>query len=241
MKRVSELTAVLLTVLLIAQPMAVLAETSARLIPSDTVNVLDGTKAINRFHSEVPLPEGLLLECKGVCVVQSDGFQLVAHDKTVFALTESESQWDVAVKSGQIDFAVHPNAKQPEFLTPHDRIRIEQAIISAGSDRLIRGTLLVTESGTQITVHEGILRVMTQNGERLIRPESSLLLAQSTMVPGQTGEEDNRTDNATGLFWGSGSGGKGPLFVAGGGMVLVGGGLTAFMLLDDKDVSPSRP
>ena len=131
----------------------------------------------------MPLPQGSMLACEGKCLVQTQGLQLVARDKAIFALSEAQTKWDLAVKSGSIDFAISANAKQLAFHTAQDLIEVQEAIIPASSDGLVRGTIVVTENQAKLTVHQGALRVASHDGEQLIESGQFITLAQAKMAP----------------------------------------------------------
>ena len=179
MKKFCKSFVVVLAALLVAQPMLAAAASSARIIPTGNVSLLADGKEMSQFRSEMPLPQGALMACNGNALVQTQNLQLVAVDKTVFALAESQKQWDLTVKSGQVDFAISAQAKPMAFHTPHDSIQAEQAIVPAGSDGLVRGSLSVAENGTELTIQEGALQVMTSEGQQLVQAGHSVVLAQA--------------------------------------------------------------
>ena len=179
MKKFCKSFVVVLAALLVVQPMLAVAASPARIIPTGNVSLLADGKEMSQFRSEMPLPQGALMACNGNCLVQTQSLQLVAADKTVFALAESQKEWDLTVKSGQVDFAIAAQAKPMAFHTPHDIITAEQAIIPASSDGLVRGYVSVTENGTELTVQEGALQVMSSDGRQLVQAGHSVVLAQA--------------------------------------------------------------
>jgi hypothetical protein len=126
--------------------MLALAASPARLIPAGTVSVLENGKEVNRFKSEMPMPQGLTMAVNGKCIIQSQSLQLVAQDEAVFALTEAESRYDLTVKSGRVDFAMR-SEQNPFPSYPHDLIRAERAIVPAAA-MVGEGFITVTKDGT---------------------------------------------------------------------------------------------
>ena len=169
---------VLLAMLLVVQPVFSWAGSGARIIPHGNVSLLEEGKAVSQFQSELPLPEGTLMLCHGDCLVQTQSLQLVAYDQATFALAEGKGRWDLTVKSGQLDFALQPDAKPISFHTPHDTLQTDGAILSASGAAMVRGSLKVTETESILTMQEGTLQVMSPDGVVLIEPGQGLRLAQ---------------------------------------------------------------
>jgi len=171
--------AAILVAALIVQPVIAMAGSSGRLIPNGTVGILSDGKEVQQIRSEVPLPEGSLMVCNGNCIVQTHGLRLVAQDKSVFAVVLGNEGWKVAVKSGRIEFGVNSDAKPIAFLTPQDVIQVNQVIVPASTDSIVRGSLSVTEKGTQLSVEQGMLKVSYNGSEQLVQPGMPILLAQA--------------------------------------------------------------
>lgn len=170
----------ILAMVFVFQPVLSVAGSGARVIPEGRVSLLEGGGEASQFHSELPLPEGTLMLCNGNCVVQTPALQLMARDQAIFALTEGKGRWDLTVKTGQIDFAVRPDAKPISFHTPHDTLQTDGAIVSASGAAMVRGSLSVTESESILTMYEGTLQVMSADGAVLVEPGQGLRLAQAT-------------------------------------------------------------
>lgn len=180
MKRVSRTLVAILAMALVFQPILSWAGSGARVIPEGKVSILGEGGVASQFQSELPLPEGTLMLCNGNCLVQTPNLQLMARDQAVFALAEGKGRWDLTVKMGQVDFALRPDAKPISFHTPHDTLQTEGAIVSASGSAMVRGTLKVTETESVLTMHEGVLQVMSSDGTVLVEPGQGMRLAQAT-------------------------------------------------------------
>jgi hypothetical protein len=153
-------------------------ELGSRLIPGGTVELIADGKAVTKFQSEVPLPDGLLMVVEGNCVVQTGGVQLVARDKSVFALSEGPQHWNLTIKQGHVDFALRPDAKPVTFMTPHKTIESQQAIAPASTSGLVRGYVNVTDQDTQFVVTQGSLRTASATvGPRDVQKGQGVMLA----------------------------------------------------------------
>jgi len=179
MNYITRFLMIVLVMVFVFQPVLSLAGTGARVIPHGKVSLLQEGQEASQFQSEMPLPEGMLMLCNGNCVVQTPNLQLVARDQAVFALTEGKGRWDLTVKAGQLDFAIRPEAKPISFHTPHDSLQTDGAIMSASGGAMVRGSLLVTEKESTLTMHEGTLQVMSADGALLAEPGQGLRLAQA--------------------------------------------------------------
>jgi hypothetical protein len=183
MKRMSRTVVTILALLLVVQPVFSWAGPGARVIPQGNVSLLEEGKEVGQFRSELPLPEGTLMLCNGNCLVQTQNLQLVARDQAVFALAETKERWDLTVKSGQLDFAMRPEAKPISFHTPHDTLQTQGAIVPASGTAMVRGSIKVTENESVLTMQEGTLQVMSPDGTVLVQPGQGLRLAQAQGTP----------------------------------------------------------
>ena len=176
MKCISRTMVFILATLLIVQPVFSWAGTGARVIPQGKVSILEEGKEATQFQSELPLPEGTLMLCNGNCLVQTQSLQLVAQDQAVFALAEGKAQWDLTVKSGQVDFAMRPDGKPISFHTPLDTIQMERAIMPASGTGMVRGSVVVSKTDSNLVVREGTLQVMGPDGTMLVQPGQAIRL-----------------------------------------------------------------
>lgn len=177
MQRICKFLVIVLVSVLVLQPVLSLAGSSARLIPTGKAALMKDGKETSQFQSEMPLPEGQLISCKGNCLVQAENFQLVAHDKAVFAAAETGKQWELTVNEGTVEFAVGSPDKLLAFHTPDDIIRVEK-IVSANKGP-VRGYVSVTENGTEIKVQEGAIQLAGRNGSQMVEAGHSMIIARS--------------------------------------------------------------
>jgi hypothetical protein len=190
MKATCKSLIMILVMLLVFQPVFSWAGQGARVIPQGKVSVLTDGKEVGQFQSEMPLPEGSLMLCKGSCLVQTQNIQLVAQDRAVFALTEGKARWDLTVKSGQVDFAIKTGAKPISFHSPYDSIQADRAIVPATNTAMVRGSIAVSESEAVLAKAEGTLQMIDAEGTQLVQPGQSIRLAQTQMTPQETKEKE---------------------------------------------------
>lgn len=184
MRRLAQAIAVMLLALLTTwQPLWAAGRSAVRLIPQEKVTLLEDGKPTRQFRSEVPLPEGLTLRSSGKCLLQADGLQLMAQDKAVFALNQNERRWDLAIRSGRIDFTLRADARPVAFHTPAGLLETEQALVPASTGGLIKGYVEVQKDRTSLVVEEGALRLRTAQGVQLAQNGQPIILAQFGEIP----------------------------------------------------------
>jgi hypothetical protein len=197
--------------------------------PQGAVSLLEDGREVRRVRSAFPLSDHQMVLCRGQCWVQMSGVQFTALDQSVFGVAEGTEGWDVMVSSGRLDFAMRSDAKPVNFRTPHDVLQVEEVVVPASSQGVVRGTLTVTEAETRLTVQQGTLRVSAGGGSHVIAAGYELQLAQAHMAPPAAGkneedDSDNKTILVPGAAGGSGSGGAASGGAAGG---VAGGGSAA--------------
>ena len=204
MKRFISYMGIAALILVFSVPTMGFAGGSARLIPIGKVSLLQNGRATQQIGAEMPLPEGVLMLCNGQCLIRAKGMQLAAGDKAVFGVAEGAENWDVTVKSGRVDFTLRPDAKLVSFYTPQDTLRLEEVIVSAATNKMLRGSVIVTKGKTVFSVQEGTVRVSTEKGTQIVEAGKSIRLAQVQLSPAA---DKNKKKKAAGAYMaGSGSG-----------------------------------
>jgi hypothetical protein len=224
MKGICKSLIAILVTLLVFQPVFSWAGPGARVIPQGKVSVLADGKEVSQFQSEMPLPEGSLMLCKGSCLVQTQNIQLVALNQAIFALAESNVRWDLTIKTGQVDFAIRPGAKPISFHTPHDTVQAERAILPASSGSMVRGSIIVTEKESVVAVQEGALQMMSSDGTQLVQPGQAILLAQTPQSGTQSTQQsdEKKKAGAAPVEGGAAGAGAGGVFIENGALTTVG-------------------
>ena len=152
----------------------------SRIIPTGTVSMYQGNTKVGEFTAEAPLPEGSLLECNGKCGVKMNDTYMVAKDKSVFSITNSERRRELRVNKGMIYFALSALPLPLEFQTPAGIITVQRLILNAASDgNLLKGYVSVTQTETEVGVIEGgSMLVLTPKDETMIKTGKRIILAQ---------------------------------------------------------------
>ena len=195
-KQFRQVLACIVVTLFTLQPMVAAASSFTRVIPEGSVTFLENGKETGSVKSEVPLPEGLFMLCEGQCLIQSHGFQVLGQNQTIFAISDAGKTLDLTINKGRIDFGIRPNGRLMTIETPHDLIQMEEAFFPA-STNLIRGYVVIKDSGAEMGMNEGSVRVVTQKGQHLIQQGHRIQLAQ-VLPEDQEAAAGAATDAATG-------------------------------------------
>jgi hypothetical protein len=163
------------------------AFSSPRLIPLGSVKLLESRIVMDK---EIPVPAGMLMASTDQGYVEAEGLQLICADKTVFAVSEELSHFSIMVQEGNVDFALRADTKPIEFKTPFDSTSAKPYLIPASSDALVRGNLHVTKEKAVLTMSEGSLELMSQDGQKLIHAGNAIVLAR---VPFPFDEDNPKT------------------------------------------------
>jgi len=161
------LTCCVLVAFIAAMP-ALCGAQSARAIPQGTLIVVENGKTVGEFQSEVPLPLGASLVCRGECLVQGEKFQLLAHDQAQFSLAKNGKVWVLNVKSGTVEFSMGEGAKLA-FVTPKGKYEVTKTIPANG---LVIGRVDVTAAGTEFATAAGVLYLASADGVQVIKPST---------------------------------------------------------------------
>jgi len=233
MRRKSTGLIVILCMAMAMAPVISVAGPPARLIPMGKVSLLQDGVATQQIGSEMPLPDGVMMLCKGQCLVRADGLQLVAKNDATFGVSEGPQKWGVTVNSGQIDFALSSNSKLVTFHTPHDVIDIQEAVFAANDKGVVRGTITVTDKDTQFNIVEGTAKVSSENGTKVLKDGAEIRSTQAKMGTGGGA--------GAGLL--GGGAGTGLAIAGGAAALIIGGAVIAGSSGDgnNNDQSPSNP
>lgn len=207
--------------LLLAQPLWA----GPLLHPRGSVKMLDSGVVLDK---QMPAPEGMLMACSGQCFIEAGGMMLAGSDQTVFAVREEAQTFHVLVREGQIDFSLRAEAKPVAFQTPFDTLDVRPYLIPADTSAVVSGTLRVDATRAVLTMTQGSLEVVNDQGRQLIHAGNAIVLAQA-VTSGTT-----TTTTTTATF------ATGGLIVGAGGAALLGGAiaLTDQNHDDHDEVSP---
>jgi hypothetical protein len=172
------LAACLLFGALFAQPLTASCGAAPRLIPHGSVTLLDSGTVVDK---EIPAPAGMLMACKGQCYIEGHGVQLMGADKTIFAVHEDETLFNVMVQQGSLDFALAADATPLRFQTPFDSLTARPHLIPVSSESVVRGTLQVTEHRAVLSMTQGSLELTTSQGQQLVQAGNALVLTQAVV------------------------------------------------------------
>jgi hypothetical protein len=190
----------LLATMMLFQPLMASAASLSRLVPNGTVTLLESGTVVDK---EIPVPNGILMSSNGQSLIENEGLHLVSADKTVFAIQEESTHFNLMVMEGSVDFAMSPESKplgfRPFF---QDSAGANPYLIPASSENVFRGTLQVTKDKATLTMTEGSLKVVTVDGQTMVNRGDTIILAQ--LSSGATGSNiaENSPGTNPGADWG---------------------------------------
>jgi hypothetical protein len=190
----------LLATMMLFQPLTVSAASISRLVPNGTVTLLESGTVVDK---EIPVPNGILMSSNGQSLIENEGLHLVSADKTVFAIQEESTHFNLMVMEGSVDFAMSPESKplgfRPFF---QDSAGANPYLIPASSENVFRGTLQVTKDKATLTMTEGSLKVVSVDGQTMVNRGDTIILAQ--LSSGATGSNiaENPPGPNPGADWG---------------------------------------
>lgn len=189
----------------------------------------DQGQVATKLAGQNPIEDGALLVCDGKCMLKSQGISIIADDKSKIAVKNETDIFKLYVKEGQVDYVINSNARKIAFITPQGTHTIAEAIFSASTGSVVKGSVRVTEEGeTQIAVSEGRLVFTTAEGVQTVDANNGLILAQAPA---------GATFAFPSIF---GLGAVASAIVAAGFTIVVIGGI-AYVVDDDDDDPPASP
>jgi hypothetical protein len=156
------------------------AAETARLLTSAKVNVYRDGQLVQVLKENAPLPQGALIKPEGDCGVRMAYMSLVAKAGSGFAVRQDGSAVELGVESGTVYFAATSAANKTVFKTPAGLVVVQQMIVKAAADGLLKGFVQVQDGTTSLGVLDGgDMVVSTVEGERVIHAGEQMILAQA--------------------------------------------------------------
>jgi len=126
-----------------------------------------------------PVEEGSMLICDGKCMIKSNGVSIMAEDRAELAITNNEGLFNLYVRRGHVEFVISERAKQIAFHTPEGAYSVADVMFNASNDPVVRGYMLVDNSGTKVGVREGRMIFATDTGVKAVKANEHIILAMS--------------------------------------------------------------
>lgn len=216
---------------------------NSRLIPSDTVTVVQDGKIIAEYTYEMPVPEGVLLSCQSECALKLEDIIIVGEDQSQFSILSKDNEWFLNVKNGTVHYGILSGSKSLVFMTPKGAVSSKQVIITASNRNLLEGYVKVESDSSEVGVVDGgSMLLATKDGLQMIKSGESFILAQADIGTGTPGVEDPDNNNEENFSWWQNLSTAGKIGVSAAGASAVAG--SAYFIKerrDDRDASPSLP
>lgn len=179
--RITSLVTLLAVLAITTQAMTAFAGFPPRMIPQGTVELLDSGVVLDK---EITAPPGMLMKCRGGCIIEAQGVQLVGSDQTVFGIHEKHGNITVVIQKGSIDFTLHAGAKPLEIITPFKTLHVDPATMTAPPQATLRGRISVDQEEVTLAMEDGSVDVQTADtAETVVAPGKPAVVAQRVESP----------------------------------------------------------
>ena len=172
----------LIIILMLVSPAIVLgADTNiGRIYPTDKVDIYKNGVKVNEFSSEVPLPNGLLISCRGKCTVKTDWLTLAVDDGSQLSITMNEFRRELYLKKGSLKYILSDYQTSGVLRTPCAQV----PFVSVPGDEIAKGDISASSVSTEISLLVGGLLVISgPEGEVEIEPgKKALFLCSGPFV-----------------------------------------------------------
>jgi hypothetical protein len=167
-----------------------------RIYPTNEVSIYRGDQKVGTYTREAPLPEGVTVSANGRCAIKLDDLYLVAEDQSVLSTHTIGRQRNLFLREGIIYFKTSMLRQPLNLITPGGQITVQRILLDASfNDQAIVGYVTVEKRQGEVgVVQGGTLDVLTENGQKTIRPGETIILAQADMDIGAPESETPESD-----------------------------------------------
>jgi len=138
-----------------------------RIYPENRADIFKNGNKVGEFRSEAPLPNGLLVSCRGKCTVKTDWLTLVADDGAKFSITTDQFRRELYIKEGSLIFVLSALRESDILRTPC----LQAPLSPVQGNNKLKGKLVVSSVSTEISLLEGRpLAILRPQGEVRIKP-----------------------------------------------------------------------
>ena len=147
-----------------------------RIYPTDKVEIYKDGEQVGEFSSEIPLPNGLLVSCRGKCTVKTDWLTLVADDGIRFSITANEFRRELYIKKGSLKYILSAGQPSTILRTPC----VQTPLVQGQGNANLKGEITVLQVSTGISLLTGgQLVLLRPEGEVKIKPGEKALFSCS--------------------------------------------------------------
>ncbi|MDM8542134.1 hypothetical protein QUF90_13685 [Desulfococcaceae bacterium HSG9] len=147
-----------------------------RIYPTDKVSIYKHGEKVGEFSSEAPLPNGLLVSCRGKCTVKTDWITLEADDGGQFSITTDEFRRELYIKEGSFKYVLPALQSSNVLRTPC----VQGPFLPVPGKENLKGRISVSLLSTEISLLTGTpLIISGPEGEVQIEPRKKALFSCS--------------------------------------------------------------
>lgn len=161
-------------------------------VSQGNISVFKNGKLNKKLSGMSPIEEGPLLVCDGKCMIKSNGISILAEDQAELAITNSDGLFNLFVRRGHVEFIISDSAKKIAFHTPEGVYSVADVMFDAGIDPVVRGYMLVDDSGSKVGVREGRMIFGTAGGAKAVKANEHIILAMADVEKKEEEEKKKR-------------------------------------------------
>lgn len=173
-------------------------------VSQGNISVFKNGKLNKKLSGLSPLEEGPLLVCDGKCMIKSNGISILAEDQAELAITGSSGLFNLLVRRGHVEFIISDSSQKIVFHTPQGVYSIAEVMFNASTDPVVRGYMIVDDSGSTVGVREGRMVFATAEGAKTVKADEQIILAMADVEKKE--EEKKKKKAAYYITNGGGSG-----------------------------------
>ena len=158
-------------------------------VSEGNISVFKDGKLNKRLSGTNPVEEGSLLVCNGKCMIKSNGVSILAEDQAELAITNKDGFFNLFVRQGHVEFIISDGTKKLTFHTPEGAYSVADVMFNTSTDSVVRGYMLVDDSGTKVGIREGRMIFATADGAKSVKADEYIILAMSDV---KKKEEDKK-------------------------------------------------
>ncbi len=149
-------------------------------VSQGNISVFKNGKLSKNLSGTSPVEDGSLLVCNGKCMIKSNGVSILAEDQAELAITNNkDGLFNLFVRRGHVEFIFSDSAKRIAFHTPEGVYSVADVMFNASTDSVVRGYMLVDDSGSKVGVREGRMIFATAGGAKSVKANEHIILAMS--------------------------------------------------------------
>ena len=125
---------------------------AAEIVPMGKVSIIKDGYVVGEFNQKAMLPEGFLLRCEAMCIIQLDDVSMEVEPKTAFSVSQLANHHDLRVRQGTVYYSLNKSTRPLHFDTPAEKVTIDKLDMNSSE---VKGYVRAVKDATEIGVFGG--------------------------------------------------------------------------------------